>query len=140
MRFWLFFRFMGAEGVDIRPNVPIGWTKVIGPEGFPYFWNAGKQVITGNWIMDPETLQRLSGYLFDIETYLEKHKYRQESDVHLVVDMHEVEGTWWCGYYFVDHGSLSVLWYEDKEMEDAGILELRVGGISNTQMSELSVS
>ena len=52
--------------------------------------------------------------------------------------MLEVEGNWWCGYYFVDHDSLSIFWHESKVTENGEIFEIEVGKLSTGLMKVYS--
>lgn len=119
-----------------RANLPEGWTKIIGPEGFPYFWHAKHQVITDTWIPDRETYERLWDFFKQIQAFTERHNYRKESNVHLVLDVHESGGRWWCGYYLVDHSNFSVFWYEKAECGTKELGEIKGGEMSVGFMSE----
>ncbi|KAH6891909.1 hypothetical protein BKA70DRAFT_841061 [Coprinopsis sp. MPI-PUGE-AT-0042] len=70
----------------------------------------------------------------EIQEFMKRHKYERELNVHLVLDVHEVEGVWWCGYYFVDHSSFSVFWYEETKCVTQEIFEIEAGKLSAGHM------
>ncbi|KAH6900947.1 hypothetical protein BKA70DRAFT_731966 [Coprinopsis sp. MPI-PUGE-AT-0042] len=117
-------------------GIPEGWTKIIGPEGFPYFWHAKHQIITDTWIPDPTVYELLADFFNQIQEFMARHKYERKSNYHLVLDVHEEKGTgdWWCGYYVVDHSSFSVFWYEETKPFTNEIFEIEAGKLSPGQM------
>jgi hypothetical protein len=120
-----------------RDGIPEGWTKIIGPEGFPYFWHPVHQLITDTWIPDHKTYDRLFGFFEQIEAFTKRHNYRRDKEVHLVLDVQQDDkDEWWCGYYLVDHANLSVFWYEKTVCGIKELQEIQVGTLSVALMSE----
>ncbi|KAG6812679.1 hypothetical protein H0H87_009637, partial [Tephrocybe sp. NHM501043] len=98
---------------DFSPgSIPPGWKQLTHPEGQPYFYHAGKGIITENWIWDVKKLQQINGFIEQFEDYIKLKNLTEPPGTHLVLECNEEDGVLWCGYYFASASTRTVWWLE----------------------------
>ncbi|KII87564.1 hypothetical protein PLICRDRAFT_42066 [Plicaturopsis crispa FD-325 SS-3] len=96
------------RGVDL----PTGWAEYVHPEGAPYFYNAGENVITDSWIYDQDIYE---GIKYSTEMVRLVARNNGQSDLlgaGLVLEIFPSEDSMVCGYYFVNHKHQCLFWVE----------------------------
>ncbi|TFK20560.1 hypothetical protein FA15DRAFT_759286 [Coprinopsis marcescibilis] len=96
-----------------EPALPEGWTKMVQPEGFPFFWHEQNRIITDSWIYEADIHGRLMGYIENIQADTRARDLLQTKDVNLVLQIVLVENIWRCEYYFVNHSTRTIFWIEE---------------------------
>ncbi|KAH0579352.1 hypothetical protein H2248_003492 [Termitomyces sp. 'cryptogamus'] len=82
-------------------ELPCGWKQLTHPEGQPYFYHAGKRIITECWIRDQQIFTILTDFINEFERFVQLHDLTQPDDADLLLEVNIEDGENWCGYYYV---------------------------------------
>lgn len=100
-------------------ELPAGWEQFIHPEGGPFFWNREQRIVTDAWLYDREIFRVLIEFITQIDEFVRSRNLEKNDDVDLVLEVvNAIDGSWWCGYYFVHHSSRLLFWLESYIVDD----------------------
>jgi len=97
--------------------IPVGWKKLVHPEGACYYVYGEKKYWTDANIMDEMMRDRVMSCIHDFEDFIRSQSIQLSSDVNIVFDIQRNDEDLYCGYYIVDHCTRSVFWLDTFEAQ-----------------------
>ncbi|KAF7330236.1 hypothetical protein MVEN_02460900 [Mycena venus] len=99
-------------------DCPVGWQAHVHPEGARYYSHPTKAIFTDANLHDPNAFESLTRFLDAIEKFFLENCIDREEKIDLVLDLvkDDSEG-YLCEYYFADHHSRTIFWYDKFETD-----------------------